>query len=87
MGKLEEFRLNTLADIRSEAEENTQYVSMQYLETITTNLSNYNKCPVAVPCFYERIGRRNRKLLIHGYNFDEFDNTMSLFVCDFSGEQ
>jgi len=86
MGKLEEFRQNTLADIRSEAEENTQYVSMQYLETITANLSNYNKCPVAVPCFYERTGRRNRKLLIHGYNFDEFDNTMSLFVCDFSGD-
>ncbi len=86
MGKLEEFRQNLLADIRTEAEENTQYVSMQYLETVTSNLSNYYKCPAAVPCFYERTGRRNRKLLIHGYNFDEFDNTMSLFVCDFSGE-
>ena len=67
------------------AEENTQYRAMQYLETVTNSLASFEKCPVAVPCFFERIGRRNRKLLIHGYNYDDFDNTMSLFVCDYSG--
>lgn len=85
MGKLEDFRQNLIADISAEAEENSQYRAMQYLETVTNSLASFEKCPVAVPCFFERTGRRNRKLLIHGYNYDDFDNTMSLFVCDYSG--
>ena len=85
MGKLEDFRQNLIADVVAEAEENTQYRAMQYLETVTNSLASFEKCPVAVPCFFERTGRRNRKLLIHGYNYDDFDNTMSLFVCDYSG--
>jgi hypothetical protein len=85
MVNLEQFRLTLISDVRAEALENMQYPTMQYLETVTNGLSIYDKCPVAVPCFYERTGRRNRKILIHGYNYDDFDNSLSLFVCDFSG--
>ena len=80
MDKLEEFRANLLADVRAEAEENSQYDALQFLETVSTSLNEDGKCPVAVPCYYQRTGRRNRKLLIHGYNYDDFDNTMSIFV-------
>ena len=86
MDKLEEFRANLLADVRAEAEENSQYDALQFLETVSTSLNEDGKCPVAVPCYYQRTGRRNRKLLIHGYTYDDFDNTMSIFVSDFSGD-
>lgn len=85
MDKLEEFRANLLADVRAEAVENSQYDALQFLETVTTSLNEDGKCPVAVPCYYQRSGRRNRKLLIHGYNYDDFDNTMSIFVSDYTG--
>lgn len=85
MEKLKEFRLNLIADVKAEAEENSQYDALQFLETVTTSLNEDGKCPIAVPCYYQRTGRRNRKLLIHGYNYDDFDSTMSIFISDFSG--
>lgn len=86
MEKYETYRQELIADVKAEAMENGQYELIQFMESVSAELSTYDKCPVAIPCFYSRTGRKNRKLLVHGYNYDDFDNTMSLFISDYSGE-
>lgn len=87
MEKYETFRQELIADVRTEAIENQQYEQIQFIETISGDLSSYDKCPVAIPCYYSRTGRRNRKMLVHGYNYDDFDNTLSLFISDYTGSE
>ena len=87
MEGIEDFRLSRIADVNDQAEEENLYPYLVYLERVTSELSVYDKCPVAVPCFYTRTGQRGRKLLVHGYSFNDFDNTLSLFLCDYSGQE
>ena len=81
-----EFRSELLAQIKNEAMANNEFDQIQFLISVTSELEIFEICPVATPCFFERIGKRNRKLAVHGYNITDFDNTLHLYYADYSGE-
>ena len=57
-----EFRSELLAQIKNEAMANNEFDQIQFLISVTSELEIFEICPVATPCFFERIGKRNRKL-------------------------
>ena len=81
-----EFRSELLAQIKNEAMANNEFDQIQFLISVTSELEIFEICPAATPCFFERIGKRNRKLAVHGYNITDFDNTLHLYYADYSGE-
>lgn len=85
--QIEEYRRELIADITVSAEANGVEEIMQFLDTTTSALSESYICPNAEPCYFDRIGRRNRKLKLHGWNYDDDFKTLSLFFCDFDGSE
>ena len=83
--QIEKYRQDLIADVTIRAEANGVEEVIQFLDTVTSDLSESYTCPNAEPCYFDRIGRRNRRLKLHGWNFDEEFGTMSLFYCDFDG--
>lgn len=81
-----EFRSELLAQIKNEATANNEFDQIQFLVSITSELELFDVCPAAIPCFFERIGKRNRKLAVHGYCVTDFDNTLHLYFADYSGD-
>ena len=40
-----------------------------------------------IPSYFEGTGRRNRKLRVDGYAYDEFDSTMNLIIADYDSSE
>lgn len=84
--ELIEFRDDLIAQVKNEALANNEYDQIQFLVSVTSELELFDVCPTATPCFFERIGKRNRKLAVHGYSITDFDNTLHLYYADYSGD-
>lgn len=37
--------------------------------------------------YYEGIGKRNRKIMVHGYSFDEVDGSVSIIIANYNGTE
>ena len=91
MDEVESYRIQYLEDIRKYAAEAGTSEQDRFLEEATKDMAALDACPQAEVCRYEGNGRRNRSLVVHGYAYTEGvggrgDSTLSLFVCDYSGE-
>ena len=80
-----QFKEDLIAQVKNDASANNEYDQVQYLETITSEMENFEVCPVAISSYFERIGKKNRKLAVHGYSVTDFDNTLHLYYVDYSG--
>lgn len=81
-----DFRSDLLAQIKNEAMANNEFDQIQFLISVTSELEQFEICPEATPCFFERIGKRNRKLAVHGFSVTDFDSTLHLYYADYSGD-
>ena len=39
------------------------------------------------PCYFEGTGKRNRRLRVDGYSFDDVDNSAKLLIADYRGNE
>lgn len=79
------FRTELLDTVKASAFANMEYDRMEYLASVVNDLIEFDECPDFTPCYYEGIGRRNKKIEIHGYHFDETDGTFFALYCDYEG--
>lgn len=83
--EIDEFRAELLDSVKASAFANMEFDRMEYLTTVVNDLMEFDECPDCIPCYYEGIGRRNKKVEIHGYYFDETDGTFYSFYSDYDG--
>ena len=80
-----QFKEDLISQVKNDALANNNYDQVQFLESVTSEMEIFEICPAAIPSFFERTGKRNRKLAVHGYNVTDFDNTLHLYYVDFTG--
>lgn len=83
--ELKEFREDLLQSSRLGAVANMAFNRSEFIQTVTNDLIESEECSDFIPCYYEGIGSKGRKIEIDGYCYDEDDNTFSVFICLYSG--
>lgn len=83
--EVEEFRSELLDSVKASAHANMDYDRMEYLATVARDLMEFDESPDFIPCYFEGIGKRNKKAEIHGYYLDETDGTFYSYYCDYDG--
>lgn len=78
-----EFRTELLSDL-SEGIGGSD-LKTRYLETVCSDLIDFDQILDFVSFSFEGVGYRGRKLSIDGYSFESDDGTLNLFYCYFTG--
>lgn len=82
-----EFRDELLQASKLGAAANMAFDRTEFINTVVKDLIEFEECTDFTPCFYEGRGARGKKIEIDGYNFDDDDNTLSIFICHYSGDE
>ncbi|MDD3052628.1 MAG: AIPR family protein, partial [Candidatus Cloacimonetes bacterium] len=85
--ELEEFRNDLLQSTNLGAVANMEFNRSEFVQTIANDLIEFEECSDFVPCYYEGIGLKGKKIEIDGYNYDEDDKTFSIFICYYSAKK
>ena len=72
-----------MSDIHLLAEQNENMPREEFITQITENLIDAEEFLEFVPLQFESIGSRNSRIQIDGYCYDNLENCLSLFICDF----
>lgn len=81
---LVEYRNELLEEVKIAAEANTSDVYVEYLRYVVDTLQDIEEIEDFTECYFETIGRMNRKVVIDGYHFDTVDKSCLIFISDFS---
>ncbi|PAK20154.1 hypothetical protein CJO36_04470 [Megasphaera elsdenii] len=81
--ELEIYKNNLMSDIHLLAEQNENMPREEFITQITENLIDAEEFLEFVPLQFESIGSRNSRIQIDGYCYDNLENCLSLFICDF----
>lgn len=81
-----EFREEFLETVKSMAEAEKNFVSAAFTEVAVRRLSDAEEIENFEPCYFEGSGRRNRKLRVDGYAYDEAEDSVKLLITDFRGD-
>ena len=79
----EEYRLNLLNEIRSDAALNGITPDEEFTSFCLETLENMGEIPAPYPISCNMRGSRNRKICFDAYGFDEADSSIILFISDF----
>lgn len=79
----EEYRLNLLNEIRSDAALNGITPDDEFTSFCLETLENMGEIPAPYPISCNMRGSRNRKICFDAYGFDEADSSIILFISDF----
>jgi len=85
--EIKEFRADLLQTSYLEASVNMEFNRSEFIRIVVNDLIEFEECTDFTPCYYEGTGIKGRKIEIDGYNFDEDDNTLSVFICFYSGNE
>lgn len=80
-----EFREELLKDIYISAEAEMSSIGTEFVKIIGTYLSEAEEFDDFTECYFEGTGRRNKKILLEGFEYNELDKTYSLVNCYFKG--
>ena len=81
---VEDFRPMLIMQINSDYE-NPEERSEAYLSQVIKALEDSGQCINYSPVMLNAVGYRGKKLELAGYCFDEFDKTLNLYICKYSG--
>ncbi|MFV9066126.1 AIPR family protein [Serratia fonticola] len=84
---IEEFRVELLESIRAKAQAYNDSFLSSFVNETGERLTEAEEFFDFQNCRFEGLGRRGRKLLVDGYAFDEADNSLSLIVAAFGGDE
>lgn len=81
----QEFKKDFLEDVKADAAATGEGSCASFVATFAKHLQETEYLMDVITSFYEGTGKRNRKLRVDGYAYDEFDNTLSLVIADYDG--
>lgn len=81
-----EFREDLIQEARASAASDGEGTSAAYVNNVAAMLMEAEVLPAFDRAFYLGSGYRQRRLRVDGYVVDDFDNSVSLVVANFSGE-
>ncbi|MBB6734046.1 AIPR family protein [Cohnella zeiphila] len=79
----QEFRKDFMENVRAEAAATGEGSCASFVSSFAGYLEGAEVLLDFTASYFEGTGKRNRKLRVDGYAFDEFDKTMSLVIADF----
>ncbi len=80
-----EFRKDFLEDIKADAAATGEGSCASFAAEFARYLQEAEYLMDFTASYFEGTGKRNRRLRIDGYAYDEFDKTMSLIIADYEG--
>jgi hypothetical protein len=83
---LSEYRINLLDEIRASAQMNNTFAEMEFVTQMFNRLSDAEEIIDPVILYYDGIGKRNRRIGLDGYQFDEGDSSLAILISDYSKE-
>ena len=82
---VQEFRKDFLEDVKTDAALTGEGSCASFVSAFARYLQEAEYLLDFTASYYEGTGKRNRKLRVDGYAYDEFDQTMSLIIADYDG--
>lgn len=82
--ELEAFRKQFLQDVHLEATQNKTLSREEFLQQYTSHLIEAEEFTDFEPVQYEGIGFKRSILQIDGYYYDELEQSLGIFLCDFT---
>jgi hypothetical protein len=83
----QEFRKDFIEGVKAEAAATGEGSSASFVSAFTQYLQEAEFLMDFTAAYFEGIGKRNRKLRVDGYAYDEFDKTMSLIIADYGASE
>ena len=80
-----EFRKDFIEEVKSTAEAEKDFTEAAFVTVAAGKLIDAEEIPDFTPCYYEGTGKRNRKLRVDAYWFDEADGSVILIIAEYSG--
>ncbi len=80
---VQEFRKDFMENVRAEAAATGEGSCASFVSSFAEYLQEAEVLMDFTASYFEGTGKRNRKLRVDGYAFDEFDKTMTLVIADF----
>ena len=84
---MQEFRKDFLEGVKADAAATGEGSCASFVTAFARYLHEAEFLMDFTASYFEGTGRRNRKLRVDGYAYDEFDNTMSLIIADYDGSE
>ena len=81
-----EFRKDLLEEVKATAATEGGGSSFAFVQLIATYLVDAQYLPDFSYAFYNGVGKKNRKIRVDGYVYDEFDQTMNIIIADYTGD-
>jgi hypothetical protein len=81
----QEFRKEFLEDVKATAAATGEGSCASFVTEFARYLQEAEYLSDFTASYFEGIGKRNRRLRVDGYAYDEFDKTMSLIIADYEG--
>jgi hypothetical protein len=81
----QEFRKDFLEDVKADAAATGEGSCASFVTKFASYLQEAEYLVDFTASYFEGIGKRNRRLRVDGYAYDEFDKTMSLIIADYDG--
>lgn len=83
----QEFRKDFIEGIKAEAAATGEGSCASFVSAFTQYLQEAEFLMDFTAAYFEGTGKRNRKLRVDGYAYDEFDKTMSLIIADYDASE
>lgn len=84
---VQEFQKDFLEGVKAEAAATGEGSSASFVNAFAQYLQEAEFLMDFTAAYFEGTGKRNRKLRVDGYAYDEFDKTMSLIVADYDASE
>lgn len=83
----QEFRKDFIEGVKAEAAATGEGSSASFVSAFAQYLQEAEFLIDYTAAYFEGTGKRNRKLRVDGYAYDEFDKTMSLIIADYDASE
>jgi len=83
----QEFRKEFIEGVKAEAVATGEGSSASFVSAFAQYLEEAEFLMDFTATYFEGTGKRNRKMRVDGYAYDEFDKTMSLIIADYDASQ
>lgn len=80
-----EYKTYFLENVKVDAAASGEGSCAVFMESMANQLIEQDVITDFIPAFYEGEGIRRKKFRVDGYCFDEFDETMNLFIANYNG--
>lgn len=82
--EIEDFRREVLSNIRAAADAGREFTRTCFVTEAGRRLEEAEELQDFETCHFEGSGKRNRRIGVDGYAWDECDNSLSLVIADFA---